>query len=141
MNGNFYRWDGTKIPSHAKTQYEERLDGLLEIARMRNRVSRDNRKPEIDEWPTVGEPFMWHPDNAAGNDGRHSPSRAKPHRTSAKTLIFCLLILAGAGIASALFAPEAASFVVGELRGDGGDIAERIAGRLGPERRLPDPEP
>ena len=120
-----YRWDGTRIPSSSPTEYEERLDGLLRLARARNRPAPENRKPDIDEWPTVGEPFTWRPDDRAGQDGRR-----KSHGAWIKGSVVCLLFLAAAGVASAMFAPEAASFVGKLVTGDGSDIAEPIRSRL-----------
>lgn len=116
--------------SDGRNEYEERLEGLLHVARARNRPAPKNRKPEIDEWPTVGEPFTWHPDDPAGQ-GRRNPPPGASYRAWIRASVFWLLLLTGAGIASALFAPEAASFVVGKLvSGEGGDIAERIRSRL-----------
>ena len=126
-----YRWDGTRMPSDGRNEYEERLEGLLQMARARNRPAPENRKPDIDEWPTVGEPFTWRPDDPAGQDRRRNPPSRASYGGWIKASVFWVLLLAGAGIASALFAPEAASFVVGKLvAGDGSDIAERIRSRL-----------
>ena len=126
-----YWWDGRTISSSSPTEYEERLEVLLQMARARNRPAPENRKPDIDEWPTVGEPFTWHPDEPALQDRRRNPPSRASHGAWIEASVFWVLLLAGAGIASALFAPEAASFVVGKLvAGDGSDIAERIRSRL-----------
>lgn len=59
------------------------------------------------------------------------PAAGASYRAWIRASVLWLLLLTGAGIASALFAPEAASFVVGKLvSGEGGDIAERIRSRL-----------
>jgi hypothetical protein len=124
-----YRWDGTRIP-YGRRDYGQRLEALLRIARVRNRSVPENRKLDIDEWPTVGEPFTWRPNEPAAARNYRHPSLAG-HRGWIKAAVFWLLLLTGTGIASALFAPEAASFVVGKLAtGNGNDIAERIWSRL-----------
>jgi hypothetical protein len=123
-----YHWDGTKFHSGLPGEYEKQFEDLLQKARARNRGG-EVEKPEFDEWPTVGEPFTWRPDDPARRRQKLD-SRASPGAWI-RASVFWLLLLAGAGIASALFTPEAASFVVGKLgTGDGSYMADRIRSRL-----------
>ena len=76
---------------------------MLKIARARNGAGLEKRKPEIDEWPAVAEPFVWRPAEIKGEESsRTFPSQAR-HRWM-RVSIFWLLLLAGAVITSAMLA-------------------------------------
>jgi hypothetical protein len=90
----------------------------------RARPAPENRKPDTDEVADRRRAVC-----VASGRSRGS-SRRKSHGAWIKGSVVCLLFLAAAGVASAMFAPEAASFVGKLVTGDGSDIAERIRSRL-----------
>jgi hypothetical protein len=125
-----YHWDGTKFHSGLTSEYDQQFEDLLQKARARNRHAAGTEKLEFDEWPILGEPFIWRPQRAERKaHQQNSSAPAKGRLTSNKTVLLCLL-LAGA-IASALFTSEATNFLAGELwAGEGNAIAKRIRNRL-----------
>jgi hypothetical protein len=109
-----YHWDGTKIHSGLTSEYDQEFEDLLQKARARKRHAATTEKIEFDEWPIVGEPFIWRPQRAERKTPQqNSFAQAKGRRTLKRTVLFCLL-LAGA-IACALFTFESTSFLAGDL--------------------------
>lgn len=101
----FPLWRHVRADLHANS-YQAQLDTLLAAALARRQsVAMSSpdlaRRPSLEEWPTIGDGFIWHgSDERSGSRKQPAQRAATTNRKSSMTLrVFVLLVIAGLGFA------------------------------------------
>ena len=114
-----YRWNGTKIDADVVRANEEQLERLLRQARARNVAGRRAAHPSLEEWPSAGSRFIWHPHLAEGAKKRHrqTPTYESQGAVSQRVgrCVVWLMLITMVGLACLPFGGEVARLAAAVL--------------------------
>ena len=114
-----YRWNGTKVDPDVVRDNEEQLERLLRQARARNAAGQSPALSSLEDWPSPGRRFVWHPHLAEGAKRRHRqmPTVASEGAVSQRVwrCVVWLLLITMTGLACLPFGGEVARLAAAVL--------------------------